>query len=235
MSGRRLAKDQPKDFSLSPASIKEIKYWLKKYPKGRERSALIPALWIAQKQAGGWLPEPALRAVGEYLSMPYIRVYEVATFYTMFNLAPVGEHHIQICGTTPCWLRGAGDLKKLCEKRIGPKGSVSKDGKFSWVEVECLGACANAPMAQISNSDGDDYYEDLSVESLEKIMEDLAAGKKIKPGPQNKRFSSEPEGGAIALASKGFYAKPVKAKKLPNAQKPKRKTAKKTVKKKVKS
>ena len=244
MSGRRLAKQQPKDFTLSPKSIKEIKHWVKKYPAGRERSALIPALWIVQKQAGGWLPEPAIRAVGDYLNMPYIRVYEVATFYTMFNLEPVGEHHIQICGTTPCWLRGAGELKKTCENRIGPKGSVSADGKLSWVEVECLGACANAPMAQISNADGDDYYEDLTPESLEKLMDDLVAGKKVKSGPQNDRFSSEPEGGAVALTSKGFYTKSVRAKKLPNAKrktkkttskKASKKTTAKTVKKKVKS
>ncbi|PHR90956.1 MAG: NADH-quinone oxidoreductase subunit NuoE [Robiginitomaculum sp.] len=216
MSTRRLAKEQPKDFKLSKPALKEIEVWAKKYPKDRRRSALIPAMWIAQKDAGGWLPEPALRALGDLLGMAYIRVYEVATFYTMFNLEPVGEHHIQLCGTTPCWLRGAGELKKVCEKKIGPKGSVSADGKLSWIEVECLGACANAPMVQISNAAGDDYYEDLTEENFGTLLDDLSAGRKVQPGPQNERHTSEPEGGADTLNAKGLYNK-VKAKKLPNA------------------
>jgi len=220
MSARRLAKEQPESFALSAASIKEIAVWIKKYPKGRQRSALIPALWIVQKQAGGWLPAPALEAVAEHLDMPYIRVYEVATFYTMFNLAPVGEHHIQLCGTTPCWLRGAGDLKKVCESKIGPNGSVSEDGKLSWIEVECLGACTNAPMVQISNADGDDYYEDLDTENFGALLDDLAAGKTVKSGPQNTRHTSEPITGATTLNAKGFYNK-VKQKKLPNTGKAK--------------
>ena len=182
MSVRRLALQQPKSFKLSPRALKDIKKWVKKYPGGRQRSALIPALWIAQKDAGGWLPEPALRAVGDLLEMPYIRVYEVATFYTMFNLEPVGTHHVQVCGTTPCWLRGAEELKRVCERKIGPKGSTSKDGKLSWIEVECLGACANAPMVQISNTEGDHYYEDLSEEWFEQLLEDLVTGKKVTPG-----------------------------------------------------
>ncbi|MBL4854458.1 MAG: NADH-quinone oxidoreductase subunit NuoE [Robiginitomaculum sp.] len=220
MSARRLAKEQPDSFALSAASKKEIGIWIKKYPKGRQASALIPGLWIVQKQAGGWLPAPALEAVAAHLDMPYMRVYEVATFYTMFNLAPVGEHHVQLCGTTPCWLRGAGDLKKVCEKKIGPKGSVSADGKFSWIEVECLGACANAPMIQISNAAGDDYYEDLDVDNFETLLDDLAAGRKVKPGPQNTRHTSEPITGAVTLNTKGFYNK-VKQKKLPNSGKAK--------------
>ncbi len=224
MSARRLAKDQPDSFAFSAASKKEIAIWVRKYPKGRQRSALIPALWIVQKQAGGWLPAPALEAVAEHLDMPYIRVYEVATFYTMFNLAPVGEHHIQLCGTTPCWLRGAGDLKKVCERKIGPQKhggtTVSEDGKLSWIEVECLGACANAPMVQISNAAGDDYYEDLTAETMETLLDDLAAGKAVKAGPQNARFSSEPIIGAATLNAKGFYNK-VKQKKLPNTGKAK--------------
>ncbi len=229
MSSRRLAKQQPKSFSHSKKALKEIAAWVKKYPKDRKSSALIPALWTTQKDAGGWLPEPALRAVGDLLGMPYIRVYEVATFYTMFNLEPVGTHHVQLCGTTPCWLRGAGDLKKVCESKIGPKGSVSADGKLSWIEVECLGACANAPMVQISNSDSDHYYEDLTVETFETLLDDLAAGRKVKAGPQNARFTSEPEGGANTLDTKGLYNK-VKKMKLPNAAPKKRKPAKKKVK-----
>ncbi len=228
MSVRRLAKEQPKDFKLSKGALKDIEKWAKKYPKDRRRSALIPALWIAQKDAGGWLPEAALRALGDLLGMAYIRVYEVATFYTMFNLAPVGANHIQLCGTTPCWLRGAGDLRKVLEEKVGPQGSISSDGKLSWIEVECLGACANAPMVQISNADADDYFEDLTVATFTDLLDDLTAGKKVKAGPQNSRHTSEPEGGADTLNSKGFYTK-VKAKKLPNA-KPKKRAAKKKVK-----
>ncbi len=224
MSARRLAKEQPDSFALSASSKKEIAKWIKKYPKGRQRSALIPALWIVQKQAGGWLPAPALEAVAEHLDMPYIRVYEVATFYTMFNLAPVGEHHIQLCGTTPCWLRGAGDLKKVCESKIGPQThggmTVSADGKLSWIEVECLGACANAPMVQISNEDGDDYFEDLTPQTFGALLDDLAAGRKVKPGPQNTRHTSEPITGTKTLNTKGLYNK-VKKKKLPNTGKAK--------------
>ncbi len=214
MSSRRLALRQPDSFALSAAAKKEIKSWVAKYPKGRQRSAMIPALWIAQKDAGGWLPEPALRAVGDMLDMAYIRVYEVATFYTMFNLSPVGEHHVQLCGTTPCWLRGANDLKEVCKSKIGPNGSVSADGKLSWLEVECLGACANAPMVQISNAAGDHYYEDLTAETMETLLNDLAAGKQPEQGPRNSRHGSEPEGGAMALLTD---IKLRKITKLPNA------------------
>ena len=226
MSMRRLAKDQPDDFKLSASALKQIKVWLKKYPKDRARSALIPGLWIAQKDAGGWLPEPALRALGDLLDMPYIRVYEVATFYTMFNLSPVGANHIQLCGTTPCWLRGAGDLRKVLEDKIGPQGAISEDGKLSWIEVECLGACTNAPMAQISDEMSDDYFEDLTVETFTALLDDLTAGNKVKAGPQNERYTSEPEGGATTLIANGFYKKVTK-KKLPNA-KPKKRAPRKT-------
>jgi len=217
MSARRLAISQPENFQLSASAKKKISAWVKKYPKGRQRSALIPALWIAQKDAGGWVPEAALREIGDMLGMAYIRVYEVVTFYTMFNLEPVGEHHIQLCGTTPCWLRGSDDLISVLKRRIGPHGSVSADGKLSWVEVECLGACANAPMAQISNSKDDHYYEDLTAESFEALLDNLVAGKTVKPGPQNDRHTSEPEGGAITLAGEGpYYTMP---KELPNCDK----------------
>ncbi len=205
MSARRLAISQPDNFQLSASAKKKIAAWVKKYPKDRQRSALIPALWIAQKDAGGWIPEAALRELGDMLDMPYIRVYEVVTFYTMFNLEPVGEHHIQLCGTTPCWLRGSDALIEVLERRIGPRGSVSSDGKLSWVEVECLGACANAPMAQISNNKGDDYYEDLTAETFEQLLDDLSAGKSVNHGPQNSRHTSEPEGGNNTLTGEGPY------------------------------
>ena len=216
MSARRLAIRQPESFALSASAKREISQWVKKYPKGRQRSALIPALWIAQKDAGGWLPELALRELGDMLDMAYIRVYEVATFYTMFNLEPVGVHFVQMCGTTPCWLRGSDELKAMLERKIGPQRAVSADGKLSWLEVECLGSCSNAPMVQISNADGDHYYEDLTAETLEAVLDDLAAGKKPPQGPKNGRFSSEPIGGAMALTTIG---KTQLIKSLPNATK----------------
>lgn len=217
MSARRLAIRQPEDFVLSAGAKKKIDAWVKKYPNGRQMSAIIPALWIAQKDAGGWIPEKAIRLLGDMLGMPYIRVYEVATFYTMFNLQPVGKHLIQMCGTTPCWLRGSDEIKAVLERRIGPKGTVSEDGNFTWMEVECLGACANAPMAQISNDRGDDYYEDLTAENMEALLDGLASGKAVKAGPQNDRYSSEPEGGALTLTSgAASYGKVVK---LPNCDK----------------
>jgi len=217
MSARRLAITQPDNFKLSASAKKKIAAWVKKYPKDRQRSALIPALWIAQKDAGGWIPEAAIREIGDMLGMAYIRVYEVVTFYTMFNMEPVGEHHIQLCGTTPCWLRGSDDLIDVLKRRIGPHGSVSEDGKLSWVEVECLGACANAPMAQISNSKNDHYYEDLTAENFEALLDKLVAGKSVKPGPQNSRHTSEPEGGNIALTGQGPYHSKVVH--LPNCEK----------------
>ncbi|MEQ8405486.1 MAG: NADH-quinone oxidoreductase subunit NuoE [Oceanicaulis sp.] len=193
MSVRRLSTQQPDTFAFSKESEEKVKFWLNKYPEERRASAVIPLLWIVQKQEN-WIPEPAMRQIAERLEMPYIRVYEVATFYTMFNLAPTGEHLIQVCGTTPCWLRGADGLKAVCETKIGPKGRahVSNDGKLAWEEVECLGACANAPMVQISNTAGDHYYEDLTPEALEQMLDDLVAGKAIEPGPITKRHASEP-------------------------------------------
>ena len=214
-----MAAVQPDSFALSKQADKEINGWIKKYPADRQRSALIPALWIAQGDAGGWLPEPAMRAVADKLGMAYIRVYEVATFYTMFNLEPVGEHFVQLCGTTPCWLRGADDLKAVCERKIGAQREIGAGGKLSWLEVECLGACANAPMVQISNADGDHYYEDLTAESFEALLDDLAAGKTPKPGPQNDRHTSEPAGGALALTTANLSKSRGTMKTLPNADK----------------
>ena len=203
MSVRRLAPPelQPKEFSFNKENLAWAKEQLAKYPEGRQRSAIIPLLWRAQQQAGGWLPEAAIRYVSDFLGMAHIRGLEVATFYTMFNLQPVGKFHVQLCGTTPCRLRGADDLEKMCRKRIGEQMDVTADGKFSWVEVECLGACVNAPMAQINY----DYYEDLTAESFNKILDNLAAGKKVKPGPQVDRQLSAPVGGPTTLTDKSLY------------------------------
>jgi NADH-quinone oxidoreductase subunit E len=159
-------------------------------------------LWRAQEQVGGWLPEAAIRYVADFLGMAHIRGLEIATFYTMFNLAPVGKVHVQLCGTTPCRLRGADEIEKVCRKRIGDQNHVTADGKFSWVEVECLGACVNAPMVQI----GSDYYEDLTAESFGKVLDQFAAGKKPKPGPQTDRQLSAPAGGPTTLTDKSIYA-----------------------------
>jgi NADH-quinone oxidoreductase subunit E len=220
MSSRHLAKEQPASFAWEPAFKPEVDFWLAKYPADRKRSAVIPLLWVAQKQSGGWLPEPAMRVIGDMLDMAYIRVLEVATFYTMFNLEPVGRYHIQLCGTTPCMLRGAEDLKKVLAERIGPKGSVTPDKLFSWIEVECLGACCNAPMVQISTTTDDHYYEDLTPELLEKLLADLSAGR-AKPGPQIDRQTSAPVGEAKTLTDASLYdgsrAKPIK---LPNTAPP---------------
>ena len=199
MSVRRVAENQPDDFAFTKENISWAKEQIAKYPKGRQASAIIPLLWQAQKQSGGWLPEPAIRYVAEFLDMPHMRAMEVATFYTMFNLEPVGEHFVQLCGTTPCWLRGADNLKDVCRKIIGEQNAVTEDGKLSWLEVECLGACVNAPMVQIN----DDFYEDLTAEWFEKILLDLKRGDTVIPGPQTSRQASEPEGGRTVLKSIG--------------------------------
>ena len=195
MSVRRLADEQPPSFTFTPANLEWAKAQIAKYPAGRQQSAVIPILWRAQEQAGGWLPQKAIEAVAEMLGMAKIRVLEVATFYTMFNLAPVGRYHVQLCGTTPCMLRGAEELKKVCHHMIGHEGEVTKDGTFSWVEVECLGACVNAPMVLI----GSDTYEDLTAESFARVLDGIASGKPVKPGPQIDRQMSAPVGGATTL------------------------------------
>ncbi len=203
MSVRRLAKDQPESFAFTPENRAWADEQIRKYPPGRQWSAVLALLWRAQEQAGGWLPEPALRYVGDYLKMPYIRVYEVATFYTMFNLEPVGEHLVYVCTTTPCWLRGSDDLVAVCKRRIHEQqGEMSPDGKFSWLEMECMGACVNAPMVQI----GKDNYEDLTAEDFERILDALAAGEAPRPGPQSDRRSSEPAGGLTTLTDEGLYS-----------------------------
>ena len=201
MSVRRLAADQPEGFAFTPENLEWAKSQLKKYPDGKQASAVLAILWRAQEQMGGWLPEPALRYVADLLGLAYIRIYEIATFYTMFNLAPVGRHYVQVCGTTPCWLRGADAIKDTCRKLIGAPNRVTEDGLFSWTEVECLGACVNAPMAQINK----DYYEDLTPESLTHILAELKAGREPKPGPQNGRQGSAPLGGPITLTDPELY------------------------------
>lgn len=195
MSVRRLAEQQPPSFAFTPDNLAWAKAQIEKYPPGRAQSAVIPVLWRAQEQCGGWLPQKAIEAVAELLGMARIRVLEVATFYTMFNLAPVGKFHVQFCGTTPCLLRGAGELKEVLKRMIGKESEVTADGQFSWIEVECLGACVNAPMVQINA----DYYEDLTAASLARIIGDLAAGKTPKPGPQIDRLNSAPLGGPTTL------------------------------------
>ena len=215
MSVRRLAKEQPASFAFSKATKAKADWWISKYPDNRRQSAVIPILWLVQKQEG-WVSEPAIRAIGELLGMPYIRVLEVATFYTMFMLEPVGSAAlIQVCGTTPCMLRGAGDLMKVCKSKIGPKQTLSADGRFTWEEVECLGACANAPMAMIN----DYYFEDLTPENMAQIIDDFAAGKTPKPGSRAGRASSEPEGGALTLTDPKLYdgSAAQKINKLPNS------------------
>jgi len=204
MSVRRLAepKLQPKSFAFTPENLTWAKAQIAKYPEGRQASAVISLLWRAQDQCGGWVPEAAIRTVADMLDMAHIRVLEVATFYTMFNLAPVGKVHVQLCGTTPCRLRGADELEKVCRHRIGDQMHVTPDGKFSWVEVECLGACVNAPMIQV----GSDFYEDLDAASLNKILDEFAAGRTPKPGPQIDRQFSAPVGGPLTLTDPSLYA-----------------------------
>jgi NADH-quinone oxidoreductase subunit E len=214
MSVRRLAKEQPASFDFSKDTLKTAQWWIAKYPAERRQSAVIPILWLVQKQEG-WVSEPAIRAIAELLGMPVIRVLEVATFYTMFQLEPVGKvAFVQLCGTTPCMLCGANDLKTVLKDKIGPKNHISADGRFSWEEVECLGACSNAPMAAIN----DYYYEDLTPETLGQILDDFATGKSPKPGSYVGRGASEPHGKIQTLLDPKLYdGSAAKKIKLPNA------------------
>jgi len=195
MSLRRLAEHQPESFAFTSENMAWAEAQLLKFPPGRQASAVIPLLWRGQEQEG-WVTKPMIEAIAEMLAMPYIRVLEVATFYTMFNLHPVGDHLVQVCTTTPCWLRGSDAIVAACKKQIHQHPqTISEDGKFSWMEVECLGACVNAPMLQI----GKDFYEDLDGPKTEALLEAFRRGEKPKAGPQNERHSSEPEGGATTL------------------------------------
>jgi NADH-quinone oxidoreductase subunit E len=193
---RRLSKHQPDGFAFTPDNQTWAEAQITKYPEGRQASAIIPLLWRAQEQEG-WLTRPAIEHVADRLDMAYIRALEVATFYFMFHLHPVGSvAHVQVCGTLSCMLCGAEDLIGVCRSKIAPEPHMlSADGRFSWEEVECLGACANAPMAQI----GKDYYEDLTAERLSVLLDDMAVGKVPMPGPQNGRFASEPASGLTSL------------------------------------
>jgi NADH-quinone oxidoreductase subunit E len=200
MSLRRLHPDQPASFAFTPENEAWARAQIAKYPEGRQASAIIPLLWRAQEQEG-WVTKPAIETIAQMLGMAEIRVLEVATFYFMFQLAPVGSvAHVQVCGTTPCMLCGSEALIDVCKDRIAPKPhQLSADGKFSWEEVECLGACSNAPMAQI----GKDYYEDLTPESLAAILDAFSRGEVPLPGPQNTRHASEPVDGLTSLRFDG--------------------------------
>ncbi len=193
---RRLYHEQPENFAFTPDNLKWAEGQITKYPDGRQASAIIPLLWRAQEQEG-WLSKPAIEYVADMLGLAYIRALEVASFYFMFQLQPVGSvAHIQICGTLSCMICGAEDLIKVCKEKIAEKPhEVSADGKFSWEEVECLGACTNAPMAQI----GKDFYEDLTAEGFAKMLDEMAAGKVPVPGPQNGRYAAEPLSGLTTL------------------------------------
>ncbi|HRD74996.1 MAG TPA: NADH-quinone oxidoreductase subunit NuoE [Hyphomicrobiaceae bacterium] len=199
MAVRRLDPTQPKSFAFTPENEAWARAKIAQYPDGRQASAVIPLLWRAQEQHAGWLPEPAIRLVAEMLGMAYIRVYEIATFYTMFQLSPVGRKaHVQVCGTTPCMLSGSEALIEVCKRRInGEAGKLSADGDFSWEEVECLGSCANAPMVQIWK----DTYEDLTPELFERVLDGFAKGSPPKPGSQTGRVSSCPAGGPTTLTA----------------------------------
>jgi NADH-quinone oxidoreductase subunit E len=203
MSVRRLHSEQPKSFVFSPVNESWVAETIAKYPPGKQASAVIPLLMRAQEQHANWLPEPAIRLVADRLGMAYIRVYEIATFYTQFQLGPVGKKaHVQVCGTTPCMLRGAEALKDVCRARIHQdQFHLSADGAFSWEEVECAGACANAPMVQVFS----DTYEDLTPALLEKVLDGLANGTAPKPGSQTGRTASSPAGGLTALSDPAIY------------------------------
>jgi NADH-quinone oxidoreductase subunit E len=194
---RRLYHEQPESFAFTPANLEWAKGQIAKYPEGRQASAVIPLLWRSQEQEG-WVTKPAIEEIGRMLGMAYIRVLEVATFYFMFQLQPTGSVAVvQVCGTTTCMICGSGDLIRVCKEKIAPRPhEISADGKFCWEEVECLGACSNAPMVQI----GKDFYEDLTGARLGEIIDSIRAGEVPAPGPQNGRFSSEPLGGPVALA-----------------------------------
>jgi NADH-quinone oxidoreductase E subunit len=189
MSGKHVAKNQPKTFTFSSENIKKMKEILSKYPETRKKSAVMPLLYLTQKQNEGWIPLVAIQYIADQLDVPYIKVYEVATFYTMYNLAPVGKYFVQVCTTTPCAIRGSGKIVEMCKKHISEKeGHLSSDEKSSWIEVECLGACVNAPMIQIN----EDYYEDLDEDSVEKIFKSFKDDNLPKFGSQKGRKGSEP-------------------------------------------
>ena len=190
MSLKRPAKDQPENFEFTSSSLNKAKNIIAKYPKGRQQSAVMSLLYIAQRQNNNWIPLAAMKYIAKFLDMPYIKVYEVATFYSMYNLSPVGKYFIQVCTTTPCMIRGANKLVEACKEKISKNESeLSKDKNCSWMEVECLGACVNAPMMQINEN----YYEDLDKEKTLEILELLLNDKIPKPGSYRGRINNEPE------------------------------------------
>ena len=190
MSLRRPSTDQPKKFEFNSTSLEAAKTIIIKYPKGKQHSAVMALLYIAQKQNSNWIPLAAMKYIGKFLDMPYIKVYEVATFYSMYNLAPVGKYFIQVCTTSPCLLRGSDKIVKACKDKISPnENEISKNGKCSWVEVECLGACVSAPMMQIN----EDYYEDLNEKNIHDILDSLIKDKPLKCGSYRGRKNTAPE------------------------------------------
>ena len=196
MSIKKISKIQPDNFEFNSKNVEVAKKIIENYPEGKQQSAVMALLYLAQRQNNNWIPLSAMKYIAKYLAMPYIKVYEVATFYSMYNLAPVGDYFFQVCTTTPCMLRGAYKLVDVCKKKISEnENQISNDGKISWMEVECLGACVNAPMLQIN----DDYFEDLDAIKLEEIINKIKQGLTIKPGSYKGRKSSEPEGNRITL------------------------------------
>ena len=194
----RIPVAQPDSFEFTAENLQLAQRIIARYPAGREASAVMPLLDLAQRQHDNWLPRVAMDYVADMLGMPRIRAYEVATFYSMYNLRPVGRHLVQICTTTPCWLRGSADIVTACERKLGIHlGETTPDGQFTLNEVECLGACVNAPMVQI----GDDYFEDLTPESMSQILDVLARGERPSLGPQIDRQTSAPVGGPTTLRS----------------------------------
>ena len=190
MSLRRPSKNQPENFEFNSSSLEAAKNIIAKYPEGKQQSAVMALLYIAQRQNNNWIPLAAMKYIAKFLDMPYIKVYEVATFYTMYNLAPVGKHFVQVCTTTPCLLRGADKIVKLCKEKISQnENEISKNGNCSWMEVECLGACVSAPMIQIN----DDYYEDLDEKNTKEILDSLINDKPIQPGSFRGRKNTAPE------------------------------------------
>ena len=190
MSIKKISKDQPENFNFSEENLKIAEKILSNYPNDKKQSAVMALLYLAQRQNDNWIPLAAMKHIAKFLNMPYIKVFEVATFYSMYNLTPVGKYFIQICTTTPCMLRGAYKLVDICKRKISEKqNTLSKDKNCSWTEVECLGACVNAPMMQIN----DDYYEDLDEKMTEKIIDQILSDIKPKPGSYRGRINTEPE------------------------------------------
>ena len=190
MSIKKISKEQPKNFEFNSKNLEVAKKIIKNYPEGKQQSAVMALLYIAQKQNNNWIPLTAMKYIAKFLEMPYIKVYEVATFYSMYNLTPVGKYFIQVCTTTPCMIRGAYKLVDVCKRKISNKeNSLSENSKCSWVEVECLGACINAPMIQIN----DDYYEDLDEKSTKEILDSLINDRPLKPGSYRGRKNTAPE------------------------------------------